>query len=103
MRLRAQGIGRKSPQVALRPLSAQRRISSITYRQLVFTIPRNLRRAFLFDRSLYGDFCRIAYASTGDFLRRQAAGQFYGVEKAVPAMVASPQSFGDLIVQQPRS
>ena len=48
----------------------------VTYRQLVFTIPRNLRRAFLFDRSLYGDFCRIAYASTRDFLRRQAAGQF---------------------------
>ena len=73
----------------------------VPYRQLVFTIPRNLRRAFLFDRSLYGDFCRIAYASTRDFLRRQAAGQFYRVEKAVPAMVASPQSFGDLIVHNP--
>ena len=73
----------------------------VPYRQLVFTIPRNLRRPFLFDRSLYGELSRIAYSSTRDFLRREAAGPFHGVERAVPAMVASPQSFGDLIVHNP--
>jgi hypothetical protein len=60
-----------------------------------------LRRPFLFDRSLYGELSRIAYSSTRDFLRREAAGTFRGVERAVPAMVASPQSFGDLIVHNP--
>ncbi|MGH9363354.1 MAG: transposase zinc-binding domain-containing protein [Thermoanaerobaculia bacterium] len=70
----------------------------VLYRQLVFTIPRNLRKAFLFDRSLYGDLCRIAYASTRDFLRLEAAGRFPKLARAVPAMVVSPQSFGDLIV-----
>jgi hypothetical protein len=73
----------------------------VPYRQLVFTIPRNLRRPFLFDRSLYGKLSRIAYSSTRDFLRRQAAGRFTGVEGAVPVLIASPQSFGDLIVPNP--
>jgi hypothetical protein len=70
----------------------------VPYRQLVFTIPRNLRRPFLFDRSLYGALAQIAYSSTRDFLRRRAAGTFRGVDQAVPVMVASPQSFGDLVV-----
>jgi hypothetical protein len=52
----------------------------VPYRQLVFTIPRNLRRPFLFDRSLYGALAQIAYSSTRDFLRRRAAGTFRGVE-----------------------
>ncbi len=71
------------------------------YRQLVFTIPRNLRRPFLFDRSLHGGFCRVAYPSTRDFLRQKAAGAFRRVDQAVPVMIASPQSFGDLIVHNP--
>jgi hypothetical protein len=75
----------------------------VPYRQLVFTIPRNLRRPFLFDRSLYGELSRIAYSSTRDFLRREAAGTFRGVDHAVPVLVASPQSFGDLIVHNPTS
>lgn len=68
------------------------------YRQLVFTIPRRLRKFFLFDRSLYGDLCRAAYASTRDYLRRQAPGGFPRLKKAIPAMIASPQSFGDLLI-----
>jgi hypothetical protein len=69
----------------------------VPYRQLVFTIPVTLRKSFLFDRSLYGELCRVAYASTRDFIRERAplsARQ----GKAVPAMVVSPQSFGDLLV-----
>ena len=60
-----------------------------------------LRRPFLFDRSLFGGFCRVAYSSTRDFLRRQASGTFRRVDQAVPVMIASPQSFGDLIVPNP--
>ena len=32
----------------------------VPYRQLVFTIPVALRKAFLLDRSLYGELCRVA-------------------------------------------
>lgn len=69
----------------------------VPYRQLVFTIPIALRKAFLLDRSLYGELCRVAYACTLDYMRERAplpARQ----SRAVPAMVVSPQSYGDLIV-----
>ncbi len=70
----------------------------VPYRQLVFTIPRRLRKYFLFERSLYGELCRAAYASTRDFLRAKAPAGFVRLKKAVPAMVVVPQSFGDLLV-----
>ena len=69
----------------------------VPYRQLVFTIPIALRKAFLLDRSLYGELCRVAYTSTRDYMREHApfpARQSH----AVPAMVVSPQSYGDLVV-----
>jgi len=44
----------------------------VSYRQLVFTIPIALRKSFLFDRSLYGELRRVAYASTRDYLRSHA-------------------------------
>jgi hypothetical protein len=72
----------------------------VPYRQLVFTIPIALRKAFLFDRSLYGELCRIAYASTRDYLRERAR-SFPGRSKAAPAMVVSPQSHGDLLTHNP--
>ena len=34
-------------------------------------------------------------------LRREAAGTLRGIDNAVPAMVASPQSFSDLVVHNP--
>jgi transposase-like zinc-binding protein/putative transposase len=75
----------------------------VPYRQLVFTIPRRLRKYFLFDRSLYGDLCRAAYASTRDYLRKLAPGGFPTLKRAVPAMVVVPQSFGDLLVHHPHA
>jgi len=70
-------------------------------RQLVFTIPRRLRKFFLFDRSLYGKLCRAAYGATRDFLRERLPGGFPTRKRAVPAMVVVPQSFGDLLVAHP--
>ena len=67
-------------------------LPDVPYVQLVFTIPKMLRRAFLFDRSLYGDLCRAAYEATRKFFQAQ----FPGLEKAVPAMVVAPQSWGSL-------
>ena len=65
----------------------------VPYRQLAATIPIALRRAFLFDRSLYGDLCRVVYASTRDYMREHAP-LLARQHDAVPAMVVSPQSFG---------
>jgi hypothetical protein len=47
----------------------------------------------LWDRSLYSDLCREAYAATHDFL----AAQFPDLEGAAPAMFITPQSFGSLL------
>jgi hypothetical protein len=69
----------------------------VPYRQLVFTIPVALRNGFLRDRALYGELCRVAYSATRDYLRERAPHPARSCQ-AVPAMVASPQSFGDLLV-----
>jgi hypothetical protein len=63
------------------------------YVQLVFTIPRLLRKAFLFKRELYGALCRVAYASTREFF----AAHYPGLEEPLPAMLAVPQSHGNLL------
>ncbi|MBI4604021.1 MAG: transposase [Planctomycetes bacterium] len=62
-----------------------------------------LRKHFLYDRTLYGELCRTAYASTRDFLRQQAPAGFPRLGRAVPAMVVAPQSFGDLLVPHPHA
>jgi hypothetical protein len=67
-------------------------LPDVPYVQLVFTIPKILRKGYLFDRSLYGDLCRAAYASTKKFFQAH----FPTLEKPVPAMVVAPQSFGSL-------
>ena len=52
-----------------------------------------LRKHFLFDRALYGELARVAYAATREFF----AAQFPTVEGAVPGMIVAPQSFGNLL------
>jgi hypothetical protein len=68
-------------------------LPAVPYAGLVFTIPKMLRLYFLWDRSLYSDLCREAYAATREFLQDH----FPSIEDAVPAMVISPQSFGSLL------
>ena len=63
------------------------------YSQIVYTIPKMLRKAFLFRRDLYGELCRVAYASTREFL----AAHYPGLHDPVPAMIAVPQSHGNLL------
>ncbi len=74
-------------------------LPDVPYVQLVFTIPRMLRKSFLWDRTLYGDLCRSAYAAT----RRFFEAQFPGLEKAVPGVVAAPQSFGNILNFHPHA
>ena len=56
-------------------------LPDVPYVQLVFTIPKILRKGFLFRRKLYGEHCRAAYAATRKFF----AAQFPTLQKAVPA------------------
>ena len=70
------------------------------YSQIVYTIPKMLRKAFLFRRDLYGELCRSPscssaspYASTREFL----AAHYPGLHDPVPAMIAVPQSHGNLL------
>jgi hypothetical protein len=66
--------------------------ADVPHRQCVFTIPRRLRVYFLYDRSLLGKLCRAAYETL-----RQVVALELRDDEAVPAMVAAPQTFGDLI------
>ncbi len=68
-------------------------LPQVPYAGLVFTIPKMLRCHFLWDRTLYSDLCREAYAATLEFLQAH----FPALKNAVPAMVISPQSFGSLL------
>jgi hypothetical protein len=49
-------------------------LPEVPYVPLVFTIPKILRPAFLFDRKLYGDLCRTAYAVVRAFLEERCGG-----------------------------
>ncbi len=75
-------------------------LPDVPWVQLVFTIPKLLRKGFLFDRALYGELCRAAYAATRKFFEAIGCGAERqgrpNLKKAVPAMVAAPQSFGSL-------
>ncbi len=62
-------------------------------RTVSFYHPQDARKPFLFDRTLYGDLCRSAYEATRKFFEAH----FPGLEKAVPAMLVAPQSFGSLL------
>ena len=68
-------------------------LPDIPYLQMVFTIPKMLRKHFLFDRALYGELAKVAYAATREFF----AAHFSTIEKPIPAMIVAPQSFGNLL------
>jgi hypothetical protein len=74
-------------------------LPDVPYLQLVFTIPKMLRRAFLFDRSLYGELARAAYASFAEFF----AARFPALDRPVPAVIVAPQSFGSLLNVHPHA
>ena len=58
---------------------------------LVFTIPKCLRRIFMRERKLLGDFARVAYECTQRFF----AEQFPAVE-GKPYFVCALQTFSDV-------
>ncbi len=71
----------------------------VPYAGVVFTIPKMLRGHFLWERKLYGDLSRAAYEATRKFF----AAQFPTLIDAVPAMVVSPHSWGNLLHHHPHA
>ena len=65
----------------------------VPHRQWVFTIPKRLRIYFRFDRSLLGNLCRLAYESVRDVMCSEP-----GADGGLPGMIATVQTFGDLIL-----
>ena len=79
-------------------------LPDVPYVQLVFTIPKILRKAFPLSektprRELYGELCRAAYRATRDFFREQ----YPRLHEPVPAFLATPQSFGSLLNSHPHA
>jgi hypothetical protein len=68
-------------------------LPDVDYAQIIFTIPKMLRKAFLFNRSLVGELCRVAYEAIRMFFTEH----FPKLEDPVPAVIIAPQSFGSLL------
>ena len=71
-------------------------LAAVPHRQWVFTIPKRLRVYFRYDRSLLGGLCRAAYETVKDVFRLEIDG-----DSGVLGMVATIQTFGDLIHWHP--
>ena len=69
---------------------------AVPHRQWVLTMPRRLRVYFRYDRSLLGKLCQAAYAIVCDTFGVEVDGA-----NGVPALVATPQTQGDLLNWHP--
>ena len=67
-------------------------VKKVPHRHVVFSIPKILRRYFLYDRSLLSDLSRCAWETLKSF--HQCAS---GKENATPGAVIAIQSFGDFL------
>lgn len=67
-------------------------LADVPHRQWVFTIPRQLRVYFRYDRILMGKLCKAACDTICDVFKLEIDG-----DSGVPAMVGAVQTFGDLI------
>ena len=74
-------------------------LPDVAYAPLVFTIPKILRRAFLFDSRLYSDLCRAAYR----VVREAFEAHFAHLDRPMPAFLVSSQSFGNLLIFHPHA
>jgi hypothetical protein len=71
-------------------------LSDVPHRQWVFTIPKRLRVYFRYDRKLLGKLCRAAYDTILEIFKQEL-----DVDCGVPAMIATAQTFGDLVHWHP--
>jgi len=70
----------------------------VPHRQYVFSIPKILRKFFLYDRKLLGKLSQCAAKSLTKFL-----GVTLGKKSGIPGIVLSIQSFGDYARWRPLS
>lgn len=70
--------------------------SPVPHRQFVFTIPKRFRLYFRYDRSLLGKLCLAAWCTVREVYRA-----VLDDEDALPGMVGSIQTFGELIHWHP--
>jgi hypothetical protein len=69
---------------------------AVPHRQHVFTVPKQLRPFFLYDRRLLGVLSRIAYRTLRDFMRAT-----FRERDVVAGVVACIQSFRSLLNWHP--
>jgi hypothetical protein len=67
-------------------------LKAVPHRHFVFSIPKILRRYFLYDRSLLSDLSRCGWESLKAFFQ-----EILPEEDAVPGAVIAIQSFGDFL------
>ena len=67
-------------------------IKAVPHRHFVFSIPKILRRYFLYDRRLLSELSRCAWEALNVYLKSTAPGQ-----DAVPGAVIAIQTFGDFL------
>jgi hypothetical protein len=71
-------------------------LAPVEHHQWVFTVPKRLRLFFLYDRRLLGALSRCAWETVRDLYRAGLRDR-----RAVPGMVVSIQTYGDLANWQP--
>ena len=74
-------------------------LPDLPYRQLVFTLPKVLRRIFLQEQRLLGELTRTAYETTRAFL----AAPLPAVTGGVPYFVSSVHTFGSSATIHPHA
>jgi hypothetical protein len=67
-------------------------VKAVPHRHVVLSIPKILRRYFLYDRQLLSDLSRCGWEALKLYFKKAVKGQ-----KAVPGAVVAIQSFGDLL------
>jgi hypothetical protein len=67
-------------------------LKAVPHRHFVFSIPKMLRRYFLYDRKLLSDLSRCGWESLKDFFKAVVP-----EEDAVPGSVIAVQTFGDFL------
>jgi hypothetical protein len=73
-------------------------IKAVPHRHLIFSLPKMLRRYFLYDRKLLADLSRCAWETLKVFIK-----EVDPVEGAIPGAVIAIQSFGDFLGYNPHA
>jgi hypothetical protein len=74
-------------------------IKAVPHRYLIFSLPKMLRRYFLYDRKLLADLSRCVWETLKVFIKEVDT----VVEGAVPGAVIAIQSFGDFLGYNPHA